>query len=260
MTRLAIMLTFCALPTLFGCGGHADDAQKVTIEAHPALGKDSEVRVPVAEGQGALQGQVQFSGAAPKPSTIAMSADPYCVGLNPNGAASEELIVSASGALRNAFVYIKGNVSGKYPTLGAAQILDQQGCRYEPHVIGVQVDQPISIINSDATLHNVHALPANSKQFNLGMPIQGMKMKKKFSTPEVMVKMKCDVHPWMSAYIGVLSHPFFAVTGDDGSFSITGVPAGNYTLVTWHEKLGESSQAITVVRDQTTSVDFSFSG
>jgi len=129
---------------------------------------------------------------------------------------------------------------------GLAIVIDQKGCQYLPHVLGIQVGQNLQIVNSDNTLHNVHSLADRSKQFNLGMPIQGMKVKKKFTSEEIMVKFKCDVHPWMNAYIGVLSHPFYGVSGDDGSFSINDLPPGDYVVEAWHEKYGTQTQSVSV--------------
>ena len=136
----------------------------------------------------------------------------------------------------------------------------QKGCHYVPHVQGVQVGQPLQIVNSDSTLHNVHGMPKQSKEFNLGMPIQGMKLDRKFDKPEVMVKFKCDVHPWMNAYVGVLDHPFFAVSGADGQYEIKDLPAGTYTVEAWHEKFGVQTQEITVTDAAAGSADFSFGG
>jgi uncharacterized protein (DUF2141 family) len=126
-------------------------------------------------------------------------------------------------------------------------------------VFGIQVGQPLEIKNSDATLHNVHSLSTKTPQFNLGMPIQNMKLKKAFTAPEVMVKIKCEVHPWMSAYAGVLDHPFFAVSGDDGTFTIKNLPPGEYTIEAWHQKYGSQTQKVTVAADgDAKTADFSF--
>ena len=159
----------------------------------------------------------------------------------------EDVAVNANGTLKNVFVYVKEGLEGKtFAPKTDKVVMDQKGCRYTPHVLGAQVNQPVEIVNSDSTLHNVHGMPPSSKEFNLGMPIQGMKLTRKFDKPDVMVKFKCDVHPWMNAYAGVLPHPFFAVTGEDGSFEIKNLPAGKYTLEAWHEKYGVQTQEIMV--------------
>jgi hypothetical protein len=131
-------------------------------------------------------------------------------------------------------------------------------CRYTPHVFGVRVGQPLDITNSDPTLHNIHATPKNNAEFNQGQPIQGMKTTKTFTTPEVMVPFKCDVHGWMNAYVGVLDHPYFATTGTDGKFSLKSLPPGTYTIEAWHERLGAQTQSVTIGAKETKEVNFTF--
>ncbi len=195
-----------------------------------------------------VKGSVAFSGTAPAAKTVNMAADPTCAAQHKTAMPDEDVIVNANNTLKNVFVYVKSGLEGKtFPTPAASVSFDQNGCHYVPHVLGVMVGQTFEIINSDSTLHNVHSLAKESKQFNLGMPIKGMKIKKKFEKPEVMAKLKCDVHPWMHAYVGVLSHPFYAVSGEDGSFEIKDLPAGKYTLEAWHETLGTKTQEMTVV-------------
>lgn len=206
-----------------------------------------------------VKGKIAFEGAAPAKTVLKADADPTCKTMHPDGIESDSVIVNSNGTLKNVFVYVKeGLAAGKtYETPKNAVKLDQTGCQYTPKVFGVQTNQPIEIINSDDTLHNVHALPKNSKEFNLGMPIKGMKLKKAFTKSEVMVKVKCEVHPWMGAWVGVLDHPYFGVSGDDGSFAIKDLSAGEYTLEAWHEKYGTQTQKITV-SDATPEVAFSF--
>ncbi|MBV9462894.1 MAG: hypothetical protein JO317_01580, partial [Verrucomicrobiae bacterium] len=183
---------------------------------------------------GSITGKVVFSGTPPAPDPIQMQADPYCAA-HSGTKASERLVVGAGGALKNVVVYIKGPKAGSPPAEKA--LLDQVGCHYQPHVLAVMAGQAITIKNSDGTLHNVHAMPEKNQGFNLGQPMQNMSADKTFANPEVSVKFKCDVHPWMNAYVAVLENPWFAVTGDDGSFTISNVPPGNYTLVAWQESL-----------------------
>ena len=197
-----------------------------------------------------LTGKVAFQGTAPPAQIIKADADPRCKLMHPNGIAADEVIVNPNGTLKNVFVYVKEGLAGKtFEAPKATVVFDQKGCQYSPKVFGIQVNQPLEIVNSDDTLHNVHALPANSQPFNLGMPIKGMKIKRTFTKPEVMVKIKCEVHPWMRAYAGVLDHPFFAVTGGDGTFEIKDIPPGQYVLEAWHEKYGTTTQAVTVTAD-----------
>lgn len=207
---------------------------------------------------GSITGKVNFTGTAPQGEQISMSADPVCASLHSEPVFAETVIVNDNGTLRNVFVYVKEGLEGKtFPAPTEAVTIDQKGCQYHPHVFGIQVGQPLEIVNSDATLHNVHSLAEKSKQFNLGMPLQGMKLTKKFENPEVMAKLKCDVHPWMSAYIGVLSHPFYSVTGEDGAFEIKDLPSGDYTIEAWHEQYGAQTQTVTV-SEGPASVEFNF--
>jgi len=137
-------------------------------------------------------------------------------------------------------------------------VLDQKGCVYAPHVLGLQVGQTLEIRNSDSTLHNMHAIPENNREFNKALNLQGLNHTHTFSTAEVMIPFKCDVHRWMRSYVGVLAHPFFAVTGADGAFQLTGLPPGTYTVEAWHEKLGRQTQSVTIGATQAGDVAFTF--
>ena len=205
-----------------------------------------------------ITGKTLFEGQAPQAETIKMDADPTCMLAHSAPVSNDSVIVNSNGTLKNVFVYIKDGLAGKtFEAPKTAVIFDQKGCQYTPKVFGIQTGQPLEILNSDNTLHNVHALSSNSPQFNLGMPIQGMKLKKTFAKPEVMVKIKCEVHPWMSAYAGVLDHPFYAVSGDEGSFEIKNIPPGQYVVESWHEKYGLQTQNVTIGSDGDTQ-DVSF--
>ncbi len=206
----------------------------------------------------AIKGKVNFEGTAPTPAIIPMNADPFCQGMHPQAVTSEEIIVNANNTLKNVFIYVKEGVTGEYPVPQTPVTMDQKGCHYEPHIFGIQVGQTFEIHNSDNTLHNVHALPANSTQFNLGMPIPGMKLNKSFSAPEVMVRIKCDVHPWMGGYIGVLNHPFYSVSNEEGTFEIKDLPAGNYVLEAWHEKYGTQTLNVTVESADVDNLAFTY--
>ena len=137
-------------------------------------------------------------------------------------------------------------------------MLDQKGCHYSPHVFGLRTGQPLEILNSDQTLHNVNAMAQVNQAFNMGQAMQGMKSQKTFTKPEVMVRIKCDVHGWMNAYAGVLSHPYFAVTANGGAFELKDLPPGTYTIEAWHEKLGTQTQSVTLGAKETKTVGFAF--
>ena len=211
-----------------------------------------------ADGTAKITGSVKFEGAAPERQKIKMDADPVCKQQHTEAVMAEDVVVDASGGLKNVFVYVKDGVSGTFPAPTAPVELVQQGCWYTPHVFGIQVGQPLEIVNNDATLHNINAKPTANKPFNIAQPVKNMKTSKQFTTPEVMVSFKCNVHPWMSAFAGVLNHPFFNVSGEDGGFTISGLPAGTYTVEARHEKLGTKTESVTVADGESKAVSFTF--
>ena len=206
---------------------------------------------------GTVSGTVSFEGEAPKARKLRLDADAVCAGSHDGPVYSEEVVVN-DGKLANVFVYLKG-VTGDFAAPSEPAVLDQKGCVYQPHIVGVQVGQPLKILNSDKTLHNVHGMPKINPEFNFAMPKFVKKKNTTFSKEEVMVAMKCDVHPWMSGYVGILPHPFFAVSGADGSFSIADAPAGNHAVVAWHEKYGTQEGTVTVSDGGSATLDFTFS-
>jgi hypothetical protein len=203
-----------------------------------------------------VTGKAKFKGTAPKPAKIKMNTDPQCM---KGDVFDESVVANADGTLKNVFVYVKSGLEGKsFPTPSAPAQIDQVDCHYVPHVMGVMVNQPFEVRNSDATLHNIHAMPEKSAQFNLGMPMKGMKMTRKFDKPEVMVTVKCDVHPWMHAFVGVMEHPFYAVSDGKGAYALMNLPAGKYVIAAWHEKFGTKEQTVTVEEGKAATADFTF--
>ena len=211
-----------------------------------------------AAGSASITGVVSYSNGDPD-TVIAMDADPMCLSLHTDDVHTETIVTDGAGHLANVFVYVKEGISGSFSAPSDSHVLDQNGCQYKPHVSGMLVGQPLIIRNSDSTLHNVHAMPTVNKEFNSGQPFQGMELEHTWDAREVMVRFKCDVHPWMSSYMGVLDHPFFGVSDADGNFSIDGLAAGDYVLEAWHEKLGTLTQSATLEADGTADVSFDFS-
>jgi len=244
----------------FGCGGGKDkEAEDATTPDSTPAKAAAPAAAPVDAADAAtVTGMVKFEGAAPKAETIKMKADPVCDKLHPQGHSAETVVVGAGGELANVFVYIKDYKGPKMPTTTEPAVIDQQGCTYHPHVFGVMAKQPIKIKNSDDTLHNIHAMPASQPEFNIAMPLKNTEQTKTFEKTEIMVKFKCDVHPWMSAWVGVLDHPFFGTSGADGKFSIKSLPPGKYTVEAWHEVYGTQTQEIEVKAKETKDISFSF--
>jgi len=207
-----------------------------------------------------VTGVVKFRGTPPTMPAVDMSKEPECRDHYASPPRDQAVVVDDNGALSSVFVYVKAglddNVRDAVPRDSAW--IDQVNCRYEPHVLGAQVGQRIAIRNSDSVLHNVNAKPTLNRGFNISQPAQGMVSSRKFRAPEVMVRIVCDVHGWMTAYVGVLPHPYFVTTGDDGSFAIPDLPPGTYTIEAWHEKYGTQTVEVTVGTDETKAIEFTF--
>ena len=205
-----------------------------------------------------LMGRVSFEGAPPPNPQIRMAADPACMRANTNGMTFENYIIK-DGGLDNVFVHVKDGLDGYSFDVPAEPVkLDQQGCRYVPHVVGVRVGQPLEISNSDETTHNVHSLPDVNREFNFAQFVKDQKNIQTFTTAEVMVPLKCDLHGWMNAYIGVVEHPYFAVTTDGGKFELKGLPPGTYTVEAWHQKAGTRTQQVTIGAKESKEATFTF--
>ena len=208
---------------------------------------------------GEIKGRVKYIGKSPKAKRIRMDADPVCAASHQEAAKAESFIVDADGNMANVIVYLKGvEYNGKTPSNEV--IIDQKGCVYSPHVLGVQAGQPLKILNSDATMHNIHGLPKINKEFNFGMPKSLKQKTVTFNKAEDVFVIKCDVHPWMKSYTQVFDHPYFAVSGSDGSFSISNVPDGTYEAIAWQEKFGSKrimTQSVTV-KSGDAELNFSF--
>jgi plastocyanin len=239
--------------SIVACGGGSKPA-----DTAPAAAPGAQKIDPSTVGD--VKGMAMIDGTAPTNASIKMSADPVCVKENPTPQFQETYAVGSDGkSLEYVFVYVKDGL-GNYiydPPTDMVKI-DQKNCRYHPHVFGIRVGQPLEIVNSDPTLHNIHALPKGNQEFNTGQPIQGMITKHTFTSKEVMVPFKCDVHGWMNAYVGVLDHPYFTTTDKDGKFELKSLPPGTYTIEAWHEKLGTATQSVTLGPKETKEVTFTF--
>lgn len=250
MRRVLRVVFALAIPAVLGCGGAAPPP--------PAAETPAASPVDLATA-GHVAGKIVLQGEAPQAEVIKMGADPFCMTEAHGDQTTEYFVVGDDNGLDNVFVYVKSGLDDRsFPAPTEPARLDQKGCRYYPHVIGVQVGQPVEISNSDDTLHNVHAVPTVNREFNVGQPIKGMKNEITFTTPEIMVPFKCDVHGWMNAYVGVVAHPYFAVSANGGTFELRSLPPGTYEIEAWHEKLGTQTQTVTIGEKETANVSFTF--
>lgn len=249
LRRPLILATLSLATIAVACGGGSPEPEPATAPAP--------VTNPVDPATaGALKGSVTLDGTPPAAQPINRRSDPYCAG---QGEAVTQNFIVSDGGLENVFVYVKDGLGNlQFPVPTTPVVLDQHGCTYVPRVFGIQAGQPLEILNSDETLHNIHALPANNREFNRGQALKGLKHTHVFTTAEVMVPFKCDVHNWMNAWVGVLDHPFYAVSGRGGAFDIRGLPPGTYTIEAWHEKLGTQTQTVTIGEKETKELSFNF--
>ena len=229
------------------CGGGSQQPKQETPKA---------VTNPVDPATaGNVTGHVTLQGTPPPSQPIKTKSDPNCKA----PLMTQFYVVGDGGALANVFVYVKDGLGNRvFPVPTTPVLLAQMDCTYQPHVFGIQVGQTLDIVSNDPTLHNIHAIPTANQEFNFGQGIPGVKTEHVFSVKEVMVPFKCDVHNWMNAYVGVVDHPFYAVSGTDGSFSLKGLPPGTYTIEAVHEKLGRQTQTVTIGEKETKDVAFSF--
>ncbi len=241
-----------ALATLAAC-----QKQTASEPAAPAPGS----MAPAAPAKGAtgtatITGTVKLTGTPPEMALTKRQADPYCA---KTPMKEEDVVVGAGGGLKNVIVRVIKGLSGRYDAPAASPVVDQSACMYRPRVQGIMLGQPLLIKNSDQTLHNVHGYKGPSTLFNQAEIPGQPPMTKLLTSADEIVKLKCDVHPWMTGWVLVSTNPFFAVTGDDGSFKIAGLPAGTYTVEAWHERFGAKTAQITVAADKPAEASFQFS-
>jgi plastocyanin len=201
-----------------------------------------------------VSGTVKLDGAAPKPNKIDMSQDPACKGAN-----TAETVIADGGKLANVFVYVKDGLGNRtFDTPKDPVVIDQQGCKYHPHVLGVMTGQDVQIKNDDQTTHNIHPTPKDNREWNESQPPGSAAITKQFAREEIMLPVKCNQHPWMKMYLNVVKSPFFAVTDASGKYELKGLPPGTYTIAFVQEKLGEQTQQVTVAPKDSKTVDQSF--
>jgi plastocyanin len=216
---------------------------------------------PVPTTTGAtLKGIVRFDGKAPLAKPISMSADPVCAKQHPTPVMTQEVMADGKGGLQNVIVYVaEGLGDQKFDPPAQPIVVEQKGCMYAPHVMAVRANQTLQVVNEDQTSHNIHPQPVNNREWNKAEP-PGTKMEETFAREEIAIPVKCNLHPWMKSYIAVFKHPFFAVTAKDGSFDLSNLPPGTYTIKAWHEKLGTSTQTVTIAGNETKEINFVFKG
>lgn len=205
-----------------------------------------------------VRGVVKIDGPVPKSSKLNMTADPSCAKLHPGGVAADDVVADGGGGLENVIVFVSQGLEGRsFEPPAQPAVIEQKGCMYVPHVVAIQENQKLEVLNSDKTMHNIHPMPSNNREWNKAQP-PGTPLEETFSREEIAIPVRCNVHPWMHSYIAVFKHPYFSVTGKGGAFELKNLPPGTYTLEAWHEKLGTASQTITIGANETKSIAFVF--
>jgi plastocyanin len=259
MKNNTLLALFCAMALLAGCSGNKTETKEPQAKSKP-VAAPSYFKVDPGTA-GTLTGTIRYTGRRPVRKRIDMSGDPACVEAHHGKAYDESIVVNPNRTLANVFVYIKSGLEGKNFEVPATPVtIDQQGCWFRPRVLGIQVGQTLRVTNSDPVTHNIHPLAEINREWNHSQGQGDAPLARKFLKPEVMIRVKCNIHSWMHAFIGVLDHPYFAVTGTDGTFEIGNVPPGNYVLEAWQETLGTQEQKITVTPSGKIETNFSFKG
>jgi len=250
MRKLSVLVCLVSMLALAACGGGGS-----TTETPAPTGGADKGAPPALTGT--VSGKITFEGTAPKPEKIQMSADPYCAMANKEP--YTENVKVSDGGLENVIVYVSSKVDGNFPTPTEPVVIDQHDCHYVPHAFTVMVNQPVKIKNSDMTTHNIHAYDGETTLFNLSEAVQGMEETKKFDKEAAPVAVRCDVHKWMNANIGVFSHPMHTVSKAGGAFEFK-APAGTYEVTAWHEKYGAQKMMVTVPDNGKAELNFTFKG
>lgn len=253
--RLPRLLTTLPLAGAIACGGGGDAGTGGETGGDAATAATPPAAVADA---GTIRGTISFTGTPPAPEPIDMSAEPDCASAY-SEAPTAETVLADDGTLANVFVYIREGLTGSFGPSSEVVNINQEGCRYIPHVVGVQTGQPFTFQNSDGLLHNVKANPTANRPFNMSQPNDMTSSERTFNAAEIMVPVVCDVHGWMNMYMGVVEHPYFSVSSDDGTFEIGNVPPGTYTVEAWHERYGTQTMEVTVAPNGEATADFAYS-
>lgn len=251
---LAILCLIAVLGLLAGCSKKEQSSNESEEKAATANAPAAPATPIDPSTVATVSGTVKYDGTAPKPAKIDMSQDPACKGTN-----EAENLVASGGDLANVFVYVKDGLGNRnFDVPKDAVTIDQQGCKYHPHVLGVMTGQNVQIKNDDKTTHNIHPTPKDNREWNESQPPSAAPIEKSFAREEIMLPVKCNQHPWMKMYVNVVKNPFFAVTDKSGKYEIKGLPPGTYTIAFVHEKLGEQTQQVTVAPKDSKTVDQTF--
>ena len=246
-----------ALGLAIGCSGKPRIEQTPSPTAAPAV---DYFKVDPAT-TGSITGTIHFAGKKPAPKVIDMSEDPACVEAHHGKAYDESLVVGANGSLGNAFIYVKKGLEGKNFEVPRTPVtIDQSGCWFRPRVLGIQTNQTLQVVNSDPVTHNIHPMAEINREWSHSQGPGDAPMNRRFVKPEIMIRVKCNIHSWMHAFIGVVDNPYYAISKEDGTFEIKNLPAGNYTIQVWQEKLGTQEQQVTVTAHNDTPTKFTFKG
>jgi len=250
---LYVVLAVALAYSLAGCGKKETPE---TAPAAPAAGPATPIDMSTA---GSVSGSVKLEGTPPKGKRINMAAEPSCAAQHSTPATDEEVVAGEGGALGNVIVYVKEGLGNRaFETPKTPATLDQKGCMYVPHVVALQAGQTLDVRNDDKATHNIHPVPKFNREWNKSQPAGTPAIEEKFAREEVSIPVKCNVHPWMKSYIAVFKHPYFQVTGANGSFTLKDLPPGTYTIEAWHEKYGTSSQAVTLGAKESKTINFVF--
>ncbi|HXJ95495.1 MAG TPA: carboxypeptidase regulatory-like domain-containing protein [Terriglobia bacterium] len=225
----------------------------VILRAVPGRGSRGQ-----GEAAGSVKGTIYFQGVKPHLSEINMAQDRVCASEQTGPVYPEDGQVNSNGTLPNVFVYVEGRGIQTYKPPSTPVTLAQRRCEYEPHVLGIMVGQPLQVTTEDPTTHNVHVMPKDNRSWNVSQQPGSQPLIERFTHPEIMIPVKCNQHPWMKAYIGVTTNPFYAVTGNDGTFTIPNVPPGQYTLGVWTATFGTQKKQVTVEAGKAVTADFTF--